>query len=350
MKTKKTIKYTFLLANALFFLGFLSVSASPVTKEEIIALTNQERETAKLNSLVESELLNKAAFLKAQDMIGNNYFAHVSPEGVDPWYWFDKVGYSYKYAGENLAMDFRSASSVHQAWMKSETHKENIMSSKFQEIGVAVISGIMDGRETQIAVQLFGTRTSGLDKNSIIDVERVKGEAENSVEMKIKKASVNPWEGSSEDEMLIFAEIEGQPRQVELLIGDKTYTLEKLREDVYMNLISLREVNLSHNQLAIKAMDDENNSIFYQIPKEELDGYLVKKEEGENDEEESKEKLTFIGSNETDNKMNKLSEFLYPFSSNNLLIVIMGVFLVTVANVWILEKEEEKLLKEAKAI
>ncbi|MFA7043209.1 MAG: CAP domain-containing protein [Bacteroidales bacterium] len=350
MKIKKTIKYTFLLTNALFFIGFLSVNASSVTKEEIIDLTNKERETAKLNPLVESEVLDKAAFLKAQDMIGNNYFSHISPEGVDPWHWFDEAGYPYKYAGENLAMDFRSASSVHQAWMKSETHKENIMSSKFQEIGVAVISGIMNGRETRVAVQLFGARISGLDKNPTINVEQVKGEAENSIEMKIIKASVNPWEGSSGDEMLVFAEIEGQPQSVELLIGDRNYDLEKLREDVYMNLVSLKEVNLSHDQLVIKAMNNEDDSIFYQIPKEDLEGYLVKKEGGNINNEESEEKLTFIGSNETDDRMNRLSEFLYPFSSNNLLIVIMGVFLVTVANVWILEKEEEKLLREAKVI
>jgi len=346
MKIKNTIKFTFVVTVLAIAMGAFNAQASTVTKEEIIDLTNAEREANGLQPLVENETLNKAAFLKVQDMIGHNYFSHTSPQGVDPWHWFDETGYTYRYAGENLAMDFHNANSVHRAWMKSKTHKDNIISKKFEEIGVAVLSGIMDGKETQVAVQLFGTRLSSLEKENMQELEKIKGETENSIEIKIKKASMNPWEGSFEDEMLVFTEVEGQPQKVELIVKEKNYNLEKLRDGIYMNLISLEDINLAQDQLAIKATVNNENAIFYQVPKDRFNDYLVKKEKGSKEGgDEDDEEMIFMGSTEP---RNRISEIFHPFNPDNLLIVIMGVFLVTIANVWILEKEEEKLLKSAK--
>lgn len=340
MKIKNTIKCLILAASFGLVFQVSAVEASAVLKDEIINLVNAEREKLGLNPLVENEILNKAAFSKAQDMIGHNYFSHTSPSGVDPWYWFEQAGYAYKYAGENLGMDFNSAASVHRAWMKSKTHKENIVSEKFQEIGVAVLSGVMDGRETKVAVQLFGTKLSGVDLNSGGTVEKIKGESGNSIEVKINKASFSPWEGSFEDEVLVFSEIEGEPQKVELIVKDQSYNLEKLRDGMYMNLISLKDIDLAQDQLVIKAVIDGENSIFYQVPKDSFNEYLAKKGKSSDDEQEE-----IIALAPTESK-NKLSQALYSFSPNNLLIIIMGVFLVTIANIWILEKEEEKLLSQ----
>ncbi|MDP1629757.1 MAG: CAP domain-containing protein, partial [bacterium] len=86
------------------------------------------------------------------------YFSHVGPEGAEPWYWIKKAGYDYVYAGENLARGFIDANSVFNAWMKSAGHRANILNSRYTEIGVAVLSGNMAGRETTLIVQMFGSR------------------------------------------------------------------------------------------------------------------------------------------------------------------------------------------------
>lgn len=142
---------------ALLFITFPSAAEfSTVTSSRIIELTNKARSEAGLPVLMHSAILDKAAALKAQDMLNNNYFAHNSPDGIKPWEWFKQAGYNYTYAGENLAMNFSEAEEAMEAWLKSPTHKANIMNNNYDEIGIAVAIGKIDGRETTIVVQHFG--------------------------------------------------------------------------------------------------------------------------------------------------------------------------------------------------
>ena len=134
-------------------LGF----SSNITPEKIIELTNAERAKLGVPALKENKLLSEAARQKAADMFAFNYWAHVSPSGRTPWAFFTDVGYKYQYAGENLARDFRDSDSVVRAWMNSPSHRENVVNTKYQEIGVAVVSGTLQGVETALVVQCFGT-------------------------------------------------------------------------------------------------------------------------------------------------------------------------------------------------
>ena len=134
-------------------LGF----ASDINIQEVIDITNQYRLERGLTELQTNSLLNEAARQKAAHMFANNYWAHYSPDGTSPWWFFKNNGYSYTYAGENLARDFGDSQEVVKAWMASPTHKDNIVSSKYKEIGVAVVDGILNGEETTLVVQMFGT-------------------------------------------------------------------------------------------------------------------------------------------------------------------------------------------------
>jgi hypothetical protein len=136
-------------------LGF----ASNITPTKVIELTNQERLSQGLAPLSHNPTLSQAAQMKAGDMFAFNYWSHNSPSGRDPWSFFKEAGYRYSYAGENLARDFMNSEAVVQAWMNSPTHKENIVNGKYQEIGLAVVNGTLDGVETTLVVQLFGTPT-----------------------------------------------------------------------------------------------------------------------------------------------------------------------------------------------
>jgi uncharacterized protein YkwD len=143
------------LALALSFA--LPVSASEINPENVIKYVNEARAKEGLKALVVNEKLSAVATAKANDMVANHYFAHTSPAGLNPWHWFDKIGYDYKYAGENLAINFTTAEAQQAAWMKSPTHKKNILNVNYQEIGVAVAAGEVNGTLGIIAVQEFGT-------------------------------------------------------------------------------------------------------------------------------------------------------------------------------------------------
>jgi hypothetical protein len=130
-----------------------------VTSSELIELTNQARIAQGLEPLAVSSKLTDAAQLKAMDMINQGYFAHTSPDGLSPWYWVSKAGYKYSAAGENLAKDFGESEYVYQAWMNSPSHKANILNKNYQDIGIAVLRGTINGRETTVAVQFFGKIT-----------------------------------------------------------------------------------------------------------------------------------------------------------------------------------------------
>ncbi len=132
--------------------------ASEISPDNVMELVNKSRILQGLEPLKNNPVLRRVAQEKAQDMLDNKYFAHTSPDGVSPWFWFEENNYEYRYAGENLAIDFLSAEAQHEAWMESETHKHNIMNSKYKETGVAVVVGEVEGdKDSILTVQVFGT-------------------------------------------------------------------------------------------------------------------------------------------------------------------------------------------------
>jgi len=136
--------------------GVLGYS-SEITAQKVFDQTNIERIKHGLEPLIYNSLLSESAKAKAEDMFKYDYCAHNSPQGKTPWTFFDTVGYKYSIAGENLAKDFYDTDSLMKAWMNSPTHKENIIHTKYQEIGIAVVNGTLGGIKTTLVVQHFGT-------------------------------------------------------------------------------------------------------------------------------------------------------------------------------------------------
>ena len=128
-----------------------------ITKSALENFIGQTRQSLGLKPLVENEKLNQAAQLKAENMIQDQYFDHNSPSGITPWFWFLKVGYKYKYAGENLAIGFYDSQEVYQAWLDSPSHKANIVNPNYTEVGTAVLNGF-GPNNTTIVVQEFGSQ------------------------------------------------------------------------------------------------------------------------------------------------------------------------------------------------
>ncbi len=131
--------------------------ASAITNDTIYNLTNKSRAQYGVGSLEYNSVLARAAQSKADDMLAKQYFAHVSPEGRNPWSFIKNAGYEYVAAGENLAVDFSEAESVDRAWMNSPGHRANILNGNFKEIGIGISRGTFEGHETTFVVQMFGT-------------------------------------------------------------------------------------------------------------------------------------------------------------------------------------------------
>ena len=139
--------------------GVLGINAN-IDQKKLIELTNAERGKKGLPVLVENEALDKAASLKAANMFQENYWAHFAPSGKSPWDFILGSGYRFTYAGENLAKNFYNSEDVVVAWMASPTHRDNLLSSNYRDIGMAVVEGVLNGQKTTLVVQEFGSTTT----------------------------------------------------------------------------------------------------------------------------------------------------------------------------------------------
>jgi uncharacterized protein YkwD len=136
------------------------VSANTLSYEESAALNgvNQYRIENGLPELKWNSKLSEAAMLKLLDEDFDNYFDHVSPDGQQVWDFIKSCGYDYRFAGENLAIDYENESDAFEAWVNSETHRENIEFEKYSDFGFARLNAEIDGRERVLMVQIFGSR------------------------------------------------------------------------------------------------------------------------------------------------------------------------------------------------
>lgn len=144
-------------------------ASANMSKQELFELVNAERMTRDYDPLLENPLLQQAAYHKAQALFAEQRFAHDLDE--QPFYAFiDEVGYNYNIVGENLAIDYTMATDVVAGWMNSPAHRANILNHSFEEMGIAVTKGTMNGVETTLVVQLFGT-----PKDALIDSTTIAG-------------------------------------------------------------------------------------------------------------------------------------------------------------------------------
>lgn len=130
--------------------------ASDIKVSELLKKTNEYRVKNGKKELVLNEKLSLAAIEKAKFMFQKNFWAHTSPDGTEPWFFVLNQGYDYAYAGENLARNFNNSEEVVKAWINSPTHRDNLLSSNYDEVGFGVYNGILDGYETTLVVQFFG--------------------------------------------------------------------------------------------------------------------------------------------------------------------------------------------------
>ena len=233
----------FLIFSLIFYFPRTSHFAV-ITSSELIELANKERMVLGLRPLVVNQQLIQAAQNKAEDMLNQDYFAHTSPVGVTPWYWLEKAGYKYTAAGENLARNFTDSNYVHQAWMESSSHKANILNKNYQEIGIAIVEGELNGEKTVLAVEFFGktvkpTAEKETKPAPIVAVSDTKIEVGQTVpesELIIKGEEISLKGPDVFKERGILREIIEEPKNI---IGTITEKSEPLAQKIYIIILGL---------------------------------------------------------------------------------------------------------------
>ena len=137
-------------------------------EQQLVDLANEARKKQKLPALKVNALLNKAAANYSRVMIKNakkavEMMAKKDPkvhelDGTTVGKRFDDLGYNYTEFGENVAVAYNlnQMKAVHDAWMKSKFHRDNILDKLFAEIGLAVVKH--PDRNEWYITQVFGTR------------------------------------------------------------------------------------------------------------------------------------------------------------------------------------------------
>ena len=106
-------------------------------EQKAVLLLNAARKAEGLEPLKVNLLLSKLAADYALDMNRRKFFAHVDPDGKDPFDRMAAIGIDYPNAGENIALS-PDVETAHKMLMDSPLHRENILQPKFTEIGIGV--------------------------------------------------------------------------------------------------------------------------------------------------------------------------------------------------------------------
>lgn len=109
-------------------------------EQEVIRLVNVERAKYNLKPLTEDWELSRVARYKSQDMHDRRYFDHNSPTYGTPFQMMKAFGLTYRSAGENIAMGYRTPQAVVTGWMNSSGHRANILNSSYTRIGVGYVA------------------------------------------------------------------------------------------------------------------------------------------------------------------------------------------------------------------
>lgn len=112
----------------------------PDLEARMLELVNAERAKAGLRPLAADPELTQVARRHSTDMFARSYFAHVTPEGRDPFERMRESNVSFLAAGENLALA-PTLEIAHTGLMNSPGHRANILNKSFGRVGI----GIMDG-------------------------------------------------------------------------------------------------------------------------------------------------------------------------------------------------------------
>lgn len=106
--------------------------------QEVVNLVNAERTKAGCKALSVDDKLMTAAQRHSQDQADHQNMSHTGSDGSNAGVRLDRVGYTWRTYGENVAWNQKTPAAVMDAWMNSSGHRANILNCAFTEIGVGI--------------------------------------------------------------------------------------------------------------------------------------------------------------------------------------------------------------------
>jgi uncharacterized protein YkwD len=140
-------------AHASMPLGFTVQNPQPRPDLEarMLQWVNAERKAKGLGALRADPELTKVARAHSRDMLARGYFAHMTPEGKDPFERMRQAKVKYLTAGENLAFA-PTLAQAQEALMNSSEHRANILRPAFGRVGIGIMEG---GHRGEMVTQVF---------------------------------------------------------------------------------------------------------------------------------------------------------------------------------------------------
>ena len=106
----------------------------------MLQMVNEERAKEGLAPLQADPEMANVARKHSADMFARGYFAHINPDGEDPFDRMRKEGVRFVTAGENLALA-QTLIMAHNGLMNSPGHRANILHKSFGRLGIGVLDG-----------------------------------------------------------------------------------------------------------------------------------------------------------------------------------------------------------------
>ena len=127
-------------------------------REQLLELTNQYRAANGRPPLFLSDHLSQSAQDYAEAMGRLRFFGHDGPNGGNMTSRIEASGYlGWSSIGENLGAGYKTPEEVFKGWLASPTHRDNILSPDFREIGIG-FSSQPNAPYVDYWVQTFGVR------------------------------------------------------------------------------------------------------------------------------------------------------------------------------------------------
>lgn len=141
----------FLAVYLIFIASSIAISQSSITdlgvgKQYVLRKVNEIRNKGctcngqvykPVGKLIWNQKLEESALLHAKSMHKNDFFSHFSLDGKDIGARLDDVGYTWQYAGENLAEGQKSFDEALEDWMESPTHCKMLMHPEMREMAIS---------------------------------------------------------------------------------------------------------------------------------------------------------------------------------------------------------------------
>lgn len=123
-------------------------------------MINFARQALALPILFTSGSLDRAAIRKSADILACDEFSHEACDR-EVSYWPERFGYG-SCVGENIAYGSGPSATpryIFSLWMNSQGHRENILGSSYDDIGIGLRVGEVEGvRGAHVWTQQFGIR------------------------------------------------------------------------------------------------------------------------------------------------------------------------------------------------